>query len=133
MQKTEIIKLPDQQPILRVKTTPNDANATGDIFGGWLMSHTDIAGAIVASDRAQGHVVTIAVKQLTLLKPLFVYDVVSFYGKVVAVGQTSVTVQMEVYAQRAPLRKEVVKVSDSTLVYVAVVKPGEKKAIPKIN
>lgn len=130
MAKT-ILKLPNTQPTLRVKTRPNDANQSGDIFGGWLMSQIDIAGAIVAADRAKGHVVTVSVKDLTLLKPLFVYDIVSFYAKVIAVGRTSITVTIETYAQRAPKQEEVVKISDAILVYVAVKKPGEKRELPK--
>jgi acyl-CoA thioesterase YciA len=126
-----VLRLPERQPIIRVKTMPNDANQAGDIFGGWLMSQIDIAGAIVATKRAEGAVATIAVKQLTLLKPLFIYDVVSFYGEVTAVGHTSLTVNVEVFAQRAPLRTEVVKISDATLVYVAITRPGEKREIPK--
>lgn len=125
----DLLDLPERQPTIRIKTTPNDANQSGDIFGGWLMSQIDIAGAIVATERALCHVVTVAVKHLTLLKPLYVYDVVSFYGTVKAVGRTSITVDVEVYAQRAPLRLEVEKISDATLVYVAVVKPGHKREI----
>lgn len=131
IQPTEKIELPkDIQPTLRIKTTPNDANAAGDIFGGWLMSQIDVAAAIVATERAKGPVVTVAVKSLTFLKPLFVYDVVSFYAKVVSVGETSITMTVEVYAQRPPLREDVVKISDATLVYVAVIKPGEKRLVP---
>ena len=125
------LKLPKNQPTLRVKTRPNDANQSGDIFGGWLMSQIDVAGAIAASDRAEGHVVTVAVKELTLLKPIFVYDIVSFYAKVTAVGHTSITVAVETFAQRAPEQQEVVKISDAILVYVAVKKPGEKRELPK--
>jgi acyl-CoA thioesterase YciA len=127
----QTIKLPQQEAILRVKTLPNDANRSGDIFGGWLMSQIDIAGAIVATKHGQGHMVTVAVKQLLLLKPLFIYDLVSFYANVKAVGKTSITVDVEVYAQRAPLWKEVEKISDATLVYVAVSKPGVKRELPK--
>lgn len=127
----EKVELPkDKQPTLRLKTLPNDANAKGDIFGGWLMSQIDIAAAIVAAQRAKGPVVTVAVKQLTFLKSLFVYDIVSFYPKVVSVGKTSITVEIEVYAQRNPAGEEIVKISDATLVYVAVVKPGEKRLVP---
>lgn len=127
----DAIKLPERQPTLRVKTRPNDANQSGDIFGGWLMSQIDVAGAIVAADRAKGFVVTVAVKQLTFLKPLFVYDIVSFYAEVQEVGNTSITVSIQTYAERAPQRSEVIKISDATLVYVAVKKPGEKREIPK--
>lgn len=121
------------EPTLRVKTRPNDANKGGDIFGGWLMSQIDIAGAIAAAQRAKGPVVTVAVKELKFLQPLFIYDIASFYTKVTAVGKTSVTIEVEVYAER--YQEEVclashVKVSEARLVYVAVSKPGEKRLIP---
>lgn len=121
-------------PILRVKTRPNDANKAGDIFGGWLMSQIDIAGAIVAADRANGPVVTRSVKELNFLQPLFIYDIASFYAEVIQVGNTSMTVKIEVYAQRyneGGTPPTEIKVSDATLVYVAVSKPGEKRLIPK--
>lgn len=120
-------------PTLRVKTRPNDANKTGDIFGGWLMSQIDVASAIEASRHAKGPVVTVAVKNLTFIKPLFIYDIVSFYTKVTSVGKTSLTIETEVFAerQRADGTEEVVKISDATLVFVAVYEPGKPRAIPK--
>jgi len=126
----KIIQLPeDKQPTLRVKTLPNDANQNGDIFGGWLMSQIDIAAALAAAERAGANISTIAVKNLTFLKPLFIYDVVSFYAKVVKVGITSLTVDVEVFAKRASDHHEIVKVSDATLVYVAISAPGVKRKI----
>lgn len=121
------------EPTLRVKTRPNDANKTGDIFGGWLMSQIDVASAIEASRRAKGPVVTVAVKNLTFLKPLFIYDIVSFYTKVTAVGKTSMTIETEVYAERqkGDGTEEVVKISDATLVFVAVYEPGKPRDIPQ--
>lgn len=121
-------------PTLRVKTRPNDANKGGDIFGGWLMSQIDMAGAIAAARRAKGPVVTVSVKELTFLKPLFIYDIASFYTKVISVGKTSVTIAVEVYAERYKEEETAlseIKVSDATLVYVAVAKPGEKRLVPK--
>lgn len=118
---------------LRVKTRPNDANKSGDIFGGWLMSQIDIAGAIAAAERAKGPVVTVAVKDLKFIQPLFIYDIASFYTKVVRVGSTSVTVEVEVFAERyqeGEVSRSRVKVSDATLIYVAVSKPGQKRTIP---
>jgi len=118
---------------LRVKTRPNDANKSGDIFGGWLMSQIDIAAAIAATDRAKGPVVTVAVKELTFLQPLFIYDIVSFYTKVVRIGKTSLTIEVEVYAERykeGETKLSRIKISDARLVYVAVSKPGEKRSIP---
>lgn len=115
------------QPTLRVTTTPNDANQKGDIFGGWLMSQMDRAGAIVARQRARCLVSTVAVKELLFLKPIFVYDVVSFYPEVVKVGRTSVTVMIHVFAQRylAPDAAPE-KVGEATFVYVAIESPGVK-------
>lgn len=121
------------QPTLRLTTLPNDANLNGDIFGGWLMSKIDIAGAVAAVQRANGPVVTIAVSQLQFIKPLFVYDLVSFYADIVHVGKTSLTVDIEVYAQRARALHETVKVSVATYVYVAVSAPGKKRLVPKLK
>lgn len=122
--------LPGREPVLRIKTTPNDANKTGDIFGGWLMSHIDIAGAIVATKRTKGHVVTVAVKDLTFLQPLFVYDLVSFYVDIMHIGNTSITVKVQVYAERLD-HPGFYLVSEAILVYVAVSQPGVKRIIAK--
>ena len=113
------IGLPDRDPVLRVVPMPSDANHTGDIFGGWIMSQVDIAGAIPAIELAQGRVATVAVNSFTFKQPVMIGDVVSFYAKVVRVGRTSITVDVEVYARRRSLR-EVVKVTEATLTYVAV-------------
>lgn len=123
-----IANLPGREPVLRIKTSPNDANRTGDIFGGWLMSQIDIAGAIVAAKKTQGHVVTVAVKELFFLQPLFVYDLVSFYVDILKIGTTSITVKVEVFAERMS-HPGFTKVSEATLVYVAVSQPGVKREI----
>lgn len=123
-----LANLPGREPVLRLKTHPTDANQTGDIFGGWLMSHIDVAGAIVATKKTQGHVVTVAVKELTFLQPLFVYDLVSFYVDIESVGKTSITVKVEVYAERLT-HPGFFLVSEAILVYVAVSKPGVKRLI----
>lgn len=97
------------------------------------MSQIDIAGAIAAAQRAKGAVVTVAVKELKFLQPLFIYDIASFYTKVSAVGKTSVTIEVEVYAERyqeGVSSSKKIKVSEASLVYVAVSKPGEKRLIP---
>jgi acyl-CoA thioesterase YciA len=110
----------DREPTLRVVPMPADANFTGDIFGGWVMSHVDIAGSIPATRRARGRVATIAVNSFVFRQPVLVGDVVSFYAEVVKVGRTSITVNVEVYAQRNPIKEECVKVTEATLTYVAV-------------
>lgn len=124
------------EPALRVVTRPNDANSNGDIFGGWLMSQIDIAGAIIAVVKARGPVATVAVKSLQFLKPLYVHDLVSFYPKITKIGNTSITVEIEVFAQRVT-KNELenfqlisLKVSDAVLVYVAVSEPGKKREVP---
>lgn len=110
----------DREPTLRVVPMPADANFTGDIFGGWVMSHVDIAGSIPATRRARGRVATVAVNSFVFRQPVLVGDVVSFYAEVVKVGRTSITVSVEVYAQRNPVNEECVKVTEATLTYVAV-------------
>lgn len=114
------VPLPDKHPTLRVIPMPADANHTGDIFGGWIMSQVDLAGSIPAVRLAQGRVATIAVNSFVFRQPVFVGDVVSFYAEVVKVGRTSITVDVEVYSQRRPEKEMCVKVTEATLTYVAV-------------
>jgi len=109
-----------REPTLRVVPMPADASYSGDIFGGWIMAQVDIAGSIPAIRRALGRVVTVAVNSFQFRQPVFVGDVVSFYAEVVRVGRTSITVNVEVYAQRNPAEEECVKVTEATLTYVAV-------------
>jgi len=110
----------DKEPALRLVPMPADANQTLDIFGGWIMAQVDIAGAIAAVRLAKGRVATVAVNSFLFKQPVFVGDLVSFYAEVVRVGRTSITVDVEVYAQRRPEREETVKVTEATLTYVAV-------------
>jgi len=110
----------NREPVLRVVPMPADANYAGDIFGGWIMSQVDIAGAIPAIRMAGGRVATVAVNSFVFKKPVFVGDLVSFYAAVVKVGRTSITVDVEVFAQRRALGEACVKVTDATLTYVAV-------------
>ena len=108
-----------REPTLRVVPMPSDANYTGDIFGGWIMSQVDIAGSIPAIELAKGRVATIAVNSFLFKQPVMIGDLVSFYAKVVRVGNTSITVDVEVFARRRE-RQEEVKVTEATLTYVAV-------------
>ena len=117
----ENVALPrDKEPTLRLVPMPADSNSTGDIFGGWVMSQVDIAGSIPAIRLARGRVATIAVNSFVFRQPVLVGDLVSFYAEVVKVGHTSITVSVEVYAQRNPQKEETVKVTEATLTYVAV-------------
>lgn len=121
MRDAEVMQPPsDREPVLRVVPMPSDANFAGDIFGGWIMSQVDIAGSIAAIRRARGRVATVAVNSFVFRKPVFVGDLVSLYAEVVRVGRSSITVDVEVFAHRAPLGDTCVKVTEATLTYVAV-------------
>src|SRR6478735_7668813 len=109
-----------KEPTLRVVPMPADSNSAGDIFGGWVMSQVDIAGSIPAIRRARGRVATVAVNSFVFRQPVMVGDLVSFYADVIKVGRTSITVSVEVYAQRNPEKEETVKVTEAVLTYVAV-------------
>jgi acyl-CoA thioesterase YciA len=98
---------------------PADANQHGDIFGGWIMAQVDVAGGVVAARHARGRVATVAVNAFAFKQPVFIGDVLSFYADIVRIGNTSITVHVEVYAQRNPADIETVKVTEATLTYVA--------------
>jgi acyl-CoA thioesterase YciA len=122
--------LPQREPTIRVAAMPSDANYTGDMFGGWLMGQVDIAGSIPALHRAKGRVATVAVNSFVFKQPIFVGDVVSFYTRIVKVGNTSITVEVEVYAQRDPAKPTCVKVTEATLTYVAVGDDRKPRVVP---
>ncbi len=109
-----------KDPVIRVVPMLKDANASGDIFGGWIMSQVDIAGAIPCLRLAKGRVATVAVNSFSFQQPVFIGDLVSFYAEVKRVGRTSITVDVEVYAQRGMQEEICVKVTEATLTYVAV-------------
>ena len=124
------VDLPNREPTLRVVAMPSDANYVGDIFGGWLMGQVDVAGSIPALHRAKGRVATVAVNSFVFKQPVFVGDVVSFYAKIVKVGHTSITVDVEVYSQRDPGKPTCVKVTEATLTYVAVSDDRKPREVP---
>ena len=130
---TERVQLPEHRtPTLRVVPMPADANQHGDIFGGWIMAQVDLAGGVVASQRARGRVATVAVNSFLFKHPVFIGDVLSFYAEIVHVGNTSITVNVEVYAQRNPADIEVVKVTEATLTFVATGADGRPRPVPAI-
>jgi acyl-CoA thioesterase YciA len=130
---TENCSLPQKPPALRVVPQPSDSNMHGDVFGGWIMAQVDIAGSIPASRRANGRVATIAVNSFIFKQPVFVGDLLSFYADIVKTGNTSVTVQVEVYAQRMRLAEETVKVTEATLTYVATDSDRRPRALPALD
>ena len=127
---SETVSLPaGKDPTLRVVPMPADANSSGDIFGGWVMSQVDIAGSIPAIKLARGRVATVAVNSFVFKQPVLVGELVSFYAEVVKVGRTSITVGVEVYAQRNPQEEICVKVTEATLTYVAVDREGRPRVV----
>lgn len=122
--------LPQRQPTLRVVAMPSDANYAGDIFGGWLMGQTDLAGSIPALHRARGRVVTVAVNSFVFKQPVLVGDLVSFYAEIIKIGRTSMTVDVAVYSQRDPAKPTCVKVTEATLTYVAVDDDRRPREVP---
>jgi acyl-CoA thioesterase YciA len=119
-------------PTLRVMPMPADANVHGDVFGGWIMAQVDIAGSLPAVRRSNGRVATIAVNSFLFKQPVFVGDLLSFYAEIVKVGNTSITVYVEVFAERNRLQAETVKVTEATLTYVATDETRKPRQIPAI-
>ena len=116
---------------IRTLAMPADTNPAGDIFGGWVMSQMDIAGAIAAVERVQGRVVTVAVDSMTFIAPVKVGDVLCVYTAIERIGTTSITVAVEAWARRNRLADRV-KVTDGRFVYVALSEDGAKRAIPAL-
>ena len=126
------LQLPsDRQLVLRVMPMPADANGNGDIFGGWIMAQVDLAGAVLPMRIAKGRIATVAVNQFIFKQPVSMGDLLSFYAKVERIGRTSVTVNVEVYAERNPANLRVVKVTEANLTYVAIDLEGKPRPIPK--
>lgn len=132
MSDTENSRLPEGMPTLRVMPMPADANVHGDVFGGWIMAQVDIAGALPAVRRANGRVGTVAVNSFVFKQPVFVGDLLSFYAKIVKTGTTSITVNVEVYAERNRLQAEIVKVTEATLTYVATGNDRRPRVLPPL-
>lgn len=130
---TERVCLPEEDPVLRVVPMPADANVHGDVFGGWIMSQVDIAGAILAARRSNGRVATVAVTSFVFKQPVFVGDLLSFYGNIVRTGRTSITVDVRVYTERSRLKAEVAKVTEATLVYVATDEQRRPRDLPPLE
>ena len=125
------VQLPDdRQLVMRVMPMPADANANGDIFGGWIMAQVDLAGAVLPARIAKGRIATVAVNQFVFKQPVTIGDLLSFYAKVERVGRTSVTVNVEVFAERDPAALHVVKVTEANLTYVAIDRNGKPRALP---
>jgi acyl-CoA thioesterase YciA len=124
---------PGKMPELRVMPSPSDANVYGDVFGGWIMAQVDLAGSLPATRRANGRVATISVNSFLFKHPVFIGDLLSFYADVVRVGTTSITVNVEVYAERNRLQADIVKVTEATLTYVATDSDRKPRPVPPLE
>ena len=127
----EVLLPTDKELVLKVIPMPADCNANGDIFGGWVMAHVDLAGAVLPARYTLGRQATVAVNQFIFKQPVRVGDILSFYASVERIGRTSVTVQVEVYAEHFHKQGTYVKVTEASLTYVAVDESGKPRAIAR--
>lgn len=121
---------PAREPAIRTLAMPADANPSGDIFGGWVLSQMDIAGGQVAARRARGRVATVAITAMSFHQPVLVGDEVSFYGEVVRVGRSSIAVRIESWVRRG-LSEERIKVTEGLFTYVAIGNDRRPRAVPQ--
>ena len=120
----------ERELVLRVMPLPSDVNANGDIFGGWLMAQVDMAGAVLPYRIARGRIATVAVNEFIFKQAVKVGDILSFFARIVKVGRTSVTVQVEVFAERFALQGQYIKVTEARLTYVAIDSQGKPCPVP---
>ena len=120
----------DEELVLKVIPMPADCNANGDIFGGWVMAQVDLAGSVIPARYAGGRMATVAVNEFIFKQPVRVGDILSFYSKLTRVGRTSMTVKVEVYAERFQAQGQFVKVTEATLTYVAIDERGQPREVP---
>ena len=120
----------DMELVLKVIPMPADCNASGDIFGGWVMAQVDLAGSVIPARYAQGRIATVAVKEFIFKQPVRLGDILSFYASVTRLGRTSVTVRVEVFAERLHIQGQYIKVTEATLTFVAITEQGEPRPLP---
>ena len=126
---SEPVSLPtDMELVLKVVPMPADCNASGDIFGGWVMAQVDLAGSVIPARYARGRIATVAVKEFIFKQPVRLGDILTFYASLTRLGRTSVTVKVEVFAERLYLQGQYIKVT--TLTYVAITEQGEPRTLP---
>ena len=126
------VELPvDKELVMKVIPMPADCNPNGDIFGCWVMAQVDLAGGVIPARHAQGRMATVAVNQFVFKQPVRVGDILSFFSTLTRVGRTSVTVQVEVYAERFLSQKTYIKVTEASLTYVAIGDDGRPRELPR--
>lgn len=126
------VQLPtDEELVLKVIPMPADSNANGDIFGGWVMAQVDLAGSVIPARYAKGRMATIAVNEFVFKQPVRVGDILSFFSKLTRIGRTSITVKVEVYAERYSDQGKYIKVTEASVTYVAIDEQGRPREVPK--
>lgn len=115
-------------PALRTFAMPRDLNGNGDVFGGWVMSQMDLAGAAVAARRAKGRLATVGVEAMKFLRPVSLGDEVNFYGRIEKVGTTSIRVKIDVWSRR--YSGEAFKVTEGVFTYVALGEDRRPRPVP---
>jgi acyl-CoA thioesterase YciA len=129
---TPAVALPtDEELVLKVIPMPADCNANGDIFGGWVMAQVDLAGSVIPARYADGRMATVAVNEFIFKQPVRVGDILSFFSKVSRIGRTSITVKVEVYAERFRAQGKYIKVTEASLTYVAIDDNGKPRELPR--
>ena len=116
--------------VMKVIPMPSDVNANGDIFGGWVMAQVDLAGSVLPARHVKGRMATVAVNEFVFKQPVRVGDILSFYAKLQRIGRTSITVAVEVYAERYSAQGQYMKVTEANLTYVAIDDQGRPRPIP---
>ena len=125
------VKLPlDKELVLKVIPMPADCNANGDIFGGWVMAQVDLAGSVIPARYAGGRMATVAVNEFIFKQPVRVGDILSFYSELTRIGRTSMTVKVEVYAERFGSQGRYIKVTEASVTYVAIDDQGQPRPVP---
>ena len=119
--------------IIRTVPRPADSNSSGDIFGGWILSQMDIAGGVVAAERAQGRVVTVAIDAMRFHLPVYVGDLVSVFATVAKVGRTSMDIHIETYVHRRKTADEELLVTEGTFVFVAIDESGKPRPVDELS
>ncbi|WVH08757.1 MAG: hypothetical protein EoVTN8_22 [Fluviibacter phosphoraccumulans EoVTN8] len=122
--------LPDLLPVLKVISMPSGANMYGDVFGGWTMGYIDLAGAVLGHKVARGRIATVAVNTIQFHQPVSIGDIVTFFAEVEKRGKTSVTIKVQMYAERHPDNPVTVKVTEALITYVALNADGSKRELP---
>jgi acyl-CoA thioesterase YciA len=121
----------DKELVMKVIPLPADTNANGDIFGGWVMAQVDLAGSVLPARIIRGRMATVAVNEFLFKQPVRVGDLLSFYSEVVRIGRTSITVKVEVFAERFRSQGQYTKVTEATVTYVAIDDNGRPREVPK--